>query len=382
MKKNKIVESYGNTIYLKGRGIPKGCHFCLKGAKTVLFLNGLCQKPNQCSWYCPISMERRNTDITFANEIQIMRKEDLIEENKKINAKGMSITGGDPLLDKNIENTINFIKFVKNIEGDKFHIHLYTNGINFDRAIALKLANAGLDELRFHPSKENWRNIEEALNLGMSVGAEVPVIPDKKSMRDLEEFILYLDRIGVEFINLNEFEFCVPNSKSLKEKGYTLKAGTIASVENSKEMAMHLLEKLASKTSIKLHFCSTRAKDHFQLKNRYLRRAKVIKLPYEEITPEGLLLFAQIDGSEEDLVKFYNSVKSNFKISEKLINFNGNNIKLPVKFAIKESFILLLDKQNNLNGYIIETIPFRAIYSQITEKTPIKIFKQEFDDFK
>jgi len=380
MKKNKIVESHGNTFYLKGRGIPKGCHFCLKGAKTVLFLNGLCQKPNQCSWYCPISMERRNTDITFANEIQISRIEDLIVENKKINAKGMSITGGDPLLDTNIEKTIDFIKYVKNIEGNKFHIHLYTNGINFDKAIALKLANAGLDELRFHPSKENWRNIEEALNLGMSIGAEVPVIPDKKSMRDLEEFILYLDRIGAEFINLNEFEFCFPNSKSLKEKGYSLKAGTIASVENSKEMAMELLEKLASKTSLKLHFCSTRAKDHFQLKNRYLRRAEVIKLPYEEITPEGLLLFAQIDGSKEDLVKFHNSVKSNFKISEKLLKFNGNNIKLPVKFALKESFILLLDKQNNLNGYIIEKIPFRTKYSQITEKTPIKVFKQEIDD--
>ncbi len=381
MKKNKIVESHGNTFYLKGRGIPKGCHYCLKGAKTVLFLSGFCQKPNQCSWYCPISMERRNTDITFANEIQISRKEDLIEENKKINAKGMSITGGDPLLDTNIEKTIDYIKYVKNFEGNKFHIHLYTNGINFDKALALKLAKAGLDELRFHPSKENWRNIEEALNLGMSVGAEVPVIPDKKSMRDLEEFILYLDRIGAEFINLNEFEFCFPNSKSLKEKGYSLKAGTIASVENSKEMAIELLEKLASKIRIKLHFCSTRAKDHFQLKNRYLRRAKVIKLPYEEITPEGLLLFAQIDGSKEDLVKFHNNVKSNFKISEKLINFNGKNIKFPVKFAIKESFNLLLDKQNNLNGYIIEKIPFRAKYSQITEKTPIKVFKQEVDDF-
>ncbi|MHA1466976.1 MAG: radical SAM protein [Promethearchaeota archaeon] len=381
MKKNKIVESYGNTFYLKGRGIPKGCHFCLKGAKTVLFLNGFCQKPNQCSWYCPISMERRNTDNTFANEIQITRREDLIEENRKINAKGMSITGGDPLLDTNIEKTIDYIKYVKNIEGDKFHIHLYTNGINFDKALALKLAKAGLDELRFHPSKENWRNIEEALNLGMSVGAEVPVIPDKKSMRDLEEFILYLDQIGAEFINLNEFEFCFPNSKSLKEKGYTLKAGTIATVENSKEMAIELLEKLASKINIKLHFCTTRAKDHFQLKNRYLRRAEVIKLPYEEITPEGLLLFAQIEGSKGDLVKFHKSIKSNFKISEKLLKFNSNNIKLPVKFALKESFILLLDKQNNLNSYIIETIPFRAKYSQITEKTPIKVFKQEVDDF-
>ena len=116
MKKNKIVESQGNTFYLKGRGIPKGCQFCLKGAKTVLFLNGFCQKPNQCSWYCPISMERRNTDNTFANEIQITRREDLIEENKKIYAKGMSITGGDPLLDTNIEKTIDYIKYVKSIE--------------------------------------------------------------------------------------------------------------------------------------------------------------------------------------------------------------------------------------------------------------------------
>ena len=228
MKKNKTVESSGNTFYIKGRGIPKGCQLCLKGAKTVLFLNGFCQKPDQCSWYCPISMERRNTNNTFANEIQISRKEDLIEENKKINAKGMSITGGDPLLKTNLEKTIDFINYAKNVEGKKFHIHLYTNGINFDKIIALKLAQAGLDELRFHPSRENWSNIKKALNLGMSVGAEVPVIPDKKSLRELEEFILYLDRIGAEFINLNEFEFCFPNSKSLKEKGYSLKAGTIA----------------------------------------------------------------------------------------------------------------------------------------------------------
>ena len=50
----------------------------------------------------------------------------------------------------------------------------------------------------------------------MSVGAEVPVIPEKEYVKNLEELIFYLDEIGAEFINLNEFEYCSPNSQSLK----------------------------------------------------------------------------------------------------------------------------------------------------------------------
>ena len=271
MKKIKVIESYGKTYYIKGRGMPKGCQQCLKGSKAVIFINGLCQNPSHCSWYCPISEERRGKDNIFANEIKISSKEELLEEINNIDAKGCSITGGEPLFEPNLKKTIEIIKFIKRIKGRKFHIHLYTNGVNFNESVAKMLCSAGLDEIRFHPAPDNWKTIKFIINKGISVGAEVPVIPEKDFISNLEKFIIYLDDIGADFINLNEFEYCFPNSKYLKEKGFRLKEGTLASVENSKEMALKLIKKLVNNVSIKIHFCTIRAKDYYQLKNRYLR---------------------------------------------------------------------------------------------------------------
>lgn len=377
MKKPKIVHSEETNFLIRGRGIPKGCKYCLEGAKTVLFLNGICQKPDHCSWYCPISEERRGKDSTFADEIKIFSKEELWEEIKKIKAKGMSVTGGEPLLNSNLEKTLDIIKYVKSVGGKKFHVHLYTNGINFNEIIARELVKVGLDEIRFHPPKNKLSNIKLALNKGMTVGAEVPVIPEEEYLKDIESLIFYLEKIGADFVNLNEFEYCFPNSQSLKERGFKLKENSIASVENSRESALHLIQKIVPKTSIKIHFCSIRAKDFYQLKNRYLRRAKNIKLPYEEITEEGLLLYGQIEGDKKSLTQIYNILLSGLKIPSKFISFEKDNIRLPYYIAIKDDVIRFLDKYS-LNGYVLEALPFRReIYRHITEKTPIKVYLQE-----
>ncbi len=381
MKRSKILESKGNTFYIKGRNIPKGCQLCLKGAKVVFFLNGICQKPDHCSWYCPISDERKGENNTFADEIQVFSNEDLLIEISKINAKGMSITGGEPLLESNLEKTLDYIKYVKSMKGKKFHIHLYTNGINFNESIAEKLAEAGLDEIRFHLPTNKWEGIKFALNKGISVGAEVPVIPTHEYTKYLENLILYLDKIGADFINLNEFEICYPNSQYLKERGFHLKKGTIASVENSKETAIALVKRLAPKTFLKIHFCTIRAKDYHQLKNRYLRRAKTIKLPYEEITDEGLFIYTIIESSEENLITAKELILSKFKIPKELISIEKNKLKLPYYIALTDKFIEFLEDKK-LDGFIEEIIPFRGKYCQITERTPIKVFKQEMKGFK
>jgi len=377
MKKSKVSKSKAGTYFIKGRGIPKGCRLCLIGAKTVLFINGLCQNPNHCYWYCPISNERKGKDFTFANEIKINSREEIIDEINIMNAKGMSITGGDPLFDNNFEKTLGFIKYVKMRKGKKFHIHLYTNGLNFSEEIALKLAKVGLDEIRFNPPREKWNVIQSALNKGMIVGAEVPVIPNKKYLKELEEFIIYLDRIGVDFVNLNEFEFSFPNSHNLKERGFKLNKGSIASVENSNEMALELLRKIYNNVSLQIHFCPIRTKDFWQLKERYLRRAKSIKMPYEDVSEEGLLLYAQIEGNVKTLIEFKDFLLNEIRIPQKYVYFDKKHIKMPLAFALEKEFIELLEKRK-LKGFVVEITPFREDdYCQITEKTPIKVFKQE-----
>ena len=378
MKKINLTKSEEETFFIKGRNIPKGCKYCLKGSKAVLFLNGICQKPDHCSWYCPISEERRDKDVTFADEIEITTKEELLKEIKMINAQGMSITGGEPLSEINFEKTLDYIKYVKLNKGKKFHIHLYTNGIDFNENKADKLSMAGLDEIRFHPAKEYWVNIEKALNKQMKVGAEVPVIPEKEEIETLEKLIIYLNTIGADFINLNEFEYCFPNSQALKERGFQLKNGSIASVINSQETGLDLIRKIGAKVSIKMHLCSIRAKDYYQLKNRYIRRAKNIKLPYEVITEEGLLVFGQIEGDKKELDKFYKNLLFNLRIQNKFISYDEKNIKIPFYISIKDQVLSILEKYQ-LEGFIVETTPFRlSKYQQITEKTPIELFKEEY----
>ena len=377
MREPVIVKSKAHTFYVKKRGIPKGCQQCLRGAKAVLFLNGICQNPKHCWWYCPISEKRKGKKYTYINEIQISSKEQILHELKVINAKGMSITGGDPLYEPNLKKTLEYIKFIKENKGKKFHIHLYTNSLNFSQEIAVKLARAGLDEIRFNPSKENWNVIKYALNKGMSVGAEVPVIPEVGYIENLKKLIFHLNKIGADFINLNEFEYSLPNSQNLKDRNFKLEACTIASVKNSKECAIKLIHDIVPKVSIKIHFCTIIAKDYWQLRERYLRRAKTIKLPYEQITKEGLLLYAQLEGKKLDIKEFYNILLYEVKIPKNFLSYGATNIKLPIKLTLEDCFLDLLI-QYNLQGYIIEMTPFRDVkYQQITEKTPIKLFKKE-----
>ena len=377
MRDPMILESRAHTFYIKKEGIPKGCQQCLKGTKAVLFLNGICQNPKHCWWYCPISEKRKGKKDTYINEILITSKEQILKELKAINAKGMSITGGDPLYEPNLKKTLEYIRFVKENKGKKFHIHLYTNGLNFSDDIAVKLAQTGLDEIRFNPSKENWNVLKYALNKGMSVGAEVPVIPEVEYIENLKKFIFYLNKIGADFINLNEFEYSLPNSQNLKDRNFKLEAGTIASVKNSKDYAIKLIHDIVPNVSIKIHFCTVIAKDYWQLRERYLRRAKTIKLHYEEITRDGLLLYALIEGEKKDIKVFCDLLLSELKIPQNFISYEITNIKLPLKFAMEELFMELLI-QHNLQGYVIEMTPFREEkYQQITEKTPIKLFKEE-----
>jgi pyruvate formate-lyase activating enzyme-like uncharacterized protein len=273
--------------------LPEGCQMCYKGAKMVLFVTGICGK--NC-FYCPVSNERREKDIIFANERRVNRDEDLIEEAISMDALGTGITGGEPLL--RLDRVIHYIKLLKKNFGRSHHIHLYT-ALAPNKGIIESLKKAGLDEIRFHPPQNLLPGIDrtyyrvslkQAHELGLSVGIEIPSITC-----DLSGVISLLKEVD-GFLNLNELEFSETNYSKLKNHGYVPVGDTSSAAIGSKEVSEAL-------DYDKLHFCSSRFKDAVQLRERFKRIAKRSARYFDEITEDGTLVYGIIEGSCAGLLK-------------------------------------------------------------------------------
>jgi len=266
----------------------------MRGEKLVLFVTGECAK--DC-YYCPISEERCNQNVIFANEVEVTAIDEIIAEAQLSRATGMGITGGEPV--QKLDQILEFIRVVKSRAGKSFHIHLYTGLEPVPLVAVEKLIDAGLDELRLHRFKigEDYRELRRLTKGRAKLGLEIPVIP---GMRDsLKKLFRQLDEIGIDFINLNEMEFTSGNAPQLQKRGFKLESGTIASVQDSEVEAIELLEWAVKETSLNIHYCPLSLKDGAQLRNRFKRRARSIAKPFERISKEGLLVKGVITPSEE-----------------------------------------------------------------------------------
>ena len=186
-----------NKFYSYNLGkLPKGCAYCVKGEKLVLFATGLC--PRHC-YFCPVSDEKYQKDVVFANELRVGNFEDILTEAKAMDAKGAGITSGDPLVKLN--RTASYIKKLKKYFGKNFHIHLYTSLNLVAEKTLKKLYLAGLDEIRFHldlDSKKLWKKLEIAKKFNWDIWVELPLIPTKE--KELKEVVDYVyDKVDFLF---------------------------------------------------------------------------------------------------------------------------------------------------------------------------------------
>ena len=158
--------------------LPVGCQYCVRGEKLVLFVTGLC--PRRC-YFCPVSDQKYGKDVIFANERPVEQQEDVLEEAGAMSAKGLGITGGDPLV--KAERAAGYIQNLKKKYGRGFHTHLYTSLNLVTKKKLQLLAAAGLDEIRFHldlDSKALWPKLELARTFSWNIGVELPLLPDKE----------------------------------------------------------------------------------------------------------------------------------------------------------------------------------------------------------
>jgi pyruvate formate-lyase activating enzyme-like uncharacterized protein len=253
--------------------VATGCDLCLKGAKMVLFVTGVC---GFSCWYCPLSEERWQKDSMYANERPVRCDEDVLEEARAMDALGTGITGGDPVV--RLERTLHYAALLKN-EWPDHHIHLYTaSRLNGD---TLKRMEGLIDEVRFHLIDfSDISAVDKALTYQFDVGVEIPMIPSR--VRETQSLIQRLKEIGVHFVNINELEYADRNREEMRKRNLTL-SGDSCVVEESSEAAARLM-----KDEI-VHYCSAHDKDSIQLRNRFTRRAANVRKPYEEIE-DGMLV--------------------------------------------------------------------------------------------
>ena len=279
----------------KFKALPKGCKYCVKGQKLVLFITGIC---NRKCFYCPVSDEKKGRDVIYANEwdtghasggITDKELDIIIEEARLCNAKGAGITGGDPLLVT--DRTVTAINKLKSVYGRSFHIHLYTSLENVSEEKLRDLFNAGLDEIRFHPDLVDdslWERIKLARLFNWDVGVEIPVIPGyEEKTKKLIDYVA--DKI--DFLNLNELELSDSSGNLLEERGYAAKDEESYAVSGSEEMGLALMEYCIDKGyKFKIHLCTVKLKDAVQIAERIKKRSKNAATGLDLVTDEGLLI--------------------------------------------------------------------------------------------
>ena len=275
--------------------LSEGCVLCHQGAKMVLFVTGRCHR--SC-WYCPLSSERKGTDTVYANEHPVDIPKQIIEEAENMSALGTGITGGEPLLC--LDNVVEYCRMLKSHFGAEHHIHLYTAKAPTDAELAQ--LKGLVDEIRLHPPHECWpsiletdfiRSAKHAKEMGFVIGIEVPALP---GLENLIPALPFLD-----FLNINELEWGENNAYAMRERGYELADELHNAIDGARSWAEEICR------HEKVHWCSSGFKDSVQLRERLKRIAENTARPFDEITPDGTIVYGvlePIEGQKEVSLRF------------------------------------------------------------------------------
>jgi len=280
----------------------------------VLFVTGLCSY--HC-FYCPVSDEKMYRDVVFADEMRVTSDEDVLAEARAIRAKGAGITGGDPM--EAMDRLCHYLRLLKKEFGPEFHTHLYTMTTDADKI--RRAAEAGLDEIRFHVPPGLWGRaarsgfvpaVRLARELGMAVGLEVPLLPDRKD--DLIELVRWAQGEALDFVNLDELEYSEANWGRMRRSDYVMKHELSYGVKGADEAAADIL---AMPWRITVHYCSSGYKDGWQLRTRIKRRAETIARPYDEVTEDGTLVKGVIEA--DDLAAVEKELRKKYRVPKELV---------------------------------------------------------------
>lgn len=308
--------------------ISKGCQLCGEGEWSCLFVTGKC---NANCFYCPAVQDKDETPQT--QKLLFEHPETYAEYINRFNFKGVSFSGGEPLLV--FDRTLAFIQMVRKRCDPSIYMWMYTNGILAGKDKFRILADAGLDEIRFDLGAVNYNPgiLKNASSFINHVTVEIPAIPEEKET--IARMLSTLCEYGVTNLNLHQLRLTKYNAPKLLERAYTYLHGEQPVVAESELAALEVIDVVKrNRLPIGVNYCNFQFKNRFQKAGFRTKMARVLLIPGEEITGNGFIRVIETEENgvfhpillEELQRKAYSTgrIRLTYK-GRALENLNGNS---------------------------------------------------------
>ncbi|MFH2012851.1 MAG: radical SAM protein [Pseudomonadota bacterium] len=270
--------------------VSPGCKLCGEGHWSCLFVNNRC---NCKCFYCPTPQV--DTSIPETQGITFDNPDNYIGYIKKFGFKGVGLSGGEPLL--TFGTTIDFLSKTKKELGDSVYVWMYTNGTLLDKEKAIKLAETGLDEIRFDLTATGYNTKYLKLALGEipNVTVEIPAIPE--DIAQLKNMVIELDSLAVNYLNLHQVRLTPYNFKNLFNRNYTFLHGEKITVLESELTALEIINFVFQhELRLAVNYCSFHYKSHYQ-KAAFRKKAAAFAFNgQEEINQNGFIRILRLQG--------------------------------------------------------------------------------------
>lgn len=202
----------------------------------------------------------------------------------------IGLTGGEPLL--NLDDSIRFLERAGQLYPEA-HKRMYTSGDLLTETGAVRLRDAGLDEIRFSVKIEDTDTLQEHVISNMAMAArfipdtvvEMPIIPGTEAK--MKELFKRFAESGIKGINMLEFCFPFNNWNEFARRGFTVRnppfpimydygySGGLP-ISGSEELCLELmLFGLEEDVPFGMHYCSLENKHRSEIRQMNERASKL-----------------------------------------------------------------------------------------------------------
>jgi len=263
--------------------ISEGCAICGLGKWSCLFITGKC---NANCFYCPTP--QLADEVPGTQNLNFETPEAYAEYISFFNFEGVSFSGGEPLLF--FDRTLKYLEQIRKDCNPEIYIWMYTNGILADEQKFKKLADAGLNEVRFDIGATDYKldKIKLAKGVIPNITIEIPVVPEEKDriIKLLPEMI----EAGVTNFNLHQLRLTKYNAPKLSKRNYTFIHAEQPIVLESELAALEIL-KYAKENHLEIgiNYCSFFFKNRFQKAGFRKQITNALAAPGVKITEKGYI---------------------------------------------------------------------------------------------